>query len=96
MNWHKTAVKLQKICEIRRVHGDHWCQYSATDNAVTVSYFKGMVVSAPDDFFSIYALYLGYRPAATIPGLLFLAWIVLEAYAMARGESKHTRYMCRQ
>lgn len=34
----------------------------------------------------IYALYLGYRPAATIPGLLFLAWIVLEAYAMARGE----------
>ncbi|KAG2118521.1 hypothetical protein BD769DRAFT_1390593 [Suillus cothurnatus] len=45
-------------------------EYSATDNAVTVSYFKGMVV----------------KPAATIPGLLFLAWIVLEAYAMARGE----------
>ncbi|KAG2028436.1 hypothetical protein BDR03DRAFT_988454, partial [Suillus americanus] len=34
----------------------------------------------------IYALYGGYRPATAIPGLLFLIWVALEAYVMARGE----------
>ncbi|KAG1775962.1 hypothetical protein EV702DRAFT_1233451 [Suillus placidus] len=37
--------------------------------------------------FRIHALYRGYyRLATAIPGLLFLVWVALEAYAMARGE----------
>ncbi|KAG1821981.1 uncharacterized protein BJ212DRAFT_1457401 [Suillus subaureus] len=44
----------------------------------------------------IHVLYPGNRVAITIPGLLFLVWVALEAYAMACGESEHTCYMCRR
>lgn len=36
--------------------------------------------------FRIHVLYRGYRLATAIPVLLFLVWVALEAYVMARGE----------
>ncbi|KAG1883475.1 hypothetical protein F4604DRAFT_293905 [Suillus subluteus] len=47
----------------------------------------------------IHVLYRGDRLAATIPGLLFLVWVALEAYAMARGEMVSITqqvYSCRE